>query len=204
VKLSCISISIGLAVLALTLSVAPASAHEFHSEAVFVFKVLSTREQTFTFGSSGHITCTKLELEPTTTATKATKLTLAIDKYEKCTYSHGTEAAEEVGSGCSYVLKSALLNESQPHDFIEGTLALECSKELSFKTPNCTIGIPGGQSPLSAYTWVDEDTEVGHYESEVTFNLNSITYTIAGTGCGSSGANGTYKGSVELTKFIVE
>jgi hypothetical protein len=196
--------SIVSAVLALTLSVAVASADEFHSEAVFTFKVISKREQKFEFGSSGNITCVKLELEPSTTSTKASKLTLAIDKYSECKYTHGSETAEEVGSGCSYVLKSARLKELHPNFFTEGTLALECSKELSFQTPNCTIKIPGGQSALSEFTWLNENTVAGEFESEVEFKLNSITYSIAGTGCGASGSNGKYKGSVELTKFIVD
>jgi hypothetical protein len=209
-KLPRISISIVSVVIALTLSAASAGAFEFHNEARFVTIDPTSYTQTFDVGSSNHVACKKLELEPQTATEKTTKLTLAIVKYGECKYTHsGTAEAATVeagGSGCAYALKSLHLKEVPPSGFTEGELLFECptASEIRFTTSKCVVGIAGGQGPLLEYTWENLDITAGHYMSEADFRLKAIEYVISGTGCGSSGSNGEYVGAVVLSEIIVE
>jgi hypothetical protein len=182
----------------------PAVAHEFFGDSPFRLAGLSNVAQEFQLGSSDSLKCEKLEVEYSP-ASHSTQLALAIVKYEECKYTHsGTVESVGVGvNGCEYLLKSTSLIETSANNFDEGTLGIECSAVLAFETAHCGIQFPA-QSPLSEFRWKNTNTASGLYASELFFRLSHITYKIIGTGCGSSGTNGEYHGTVELGGVIVK
>jgi hypothetical protein len=103
---------------------------------------------------------------------------------------------------CLVVLRSEALGELFTNEFNEGFVSVEC--ELHFKaTSGCEAVIKDSTGPLHEFEWRDKDITYGSYESLLIFRLEKLEYTV-GAGCGSSGTNGEYDGSISLDGVIVK
>jgi hypothetical protein len=201
------SAAITAALCSLAISVAPALGYEFHGDRTTMVTAVSHTTQIFQLGASDWVECTELEAKFTPELTGSPKLKLKLTyPPSTCVYNHPSESqiVSETHENCPVALKSTALKKAFGKEFDEGLLSLECN--LRFKTrAGCEIAIKEHITPLlSEFEWRDEDTVSGDYESHLLFRLEKMEYTVTGLGCGSSGTNGEYNGSIFLDGVIVE
>lgn len=168
-----------VAVLALALGASAAVAAEFHDEGAAAYpdplSASAVTNQVFEAGF-GTITCTKLELENTKGAEKATEQA-AIVKYSSC--SVPLETVEEPITAHYTFLSNEKVMITSPVIFkLKGLLT-------------CTIEVTSGQE-LPGVKYVNSGNDLNLEASVEKINTN-----ISG-GCGSSGATGVYKGTSQV------
>ncbi|HEV3048379.1 MAG TPA: hypothetical protein VGY13_13585 [Solirubrobacteraceae bacterium] len=180
------------------LALAPqALAHEFDGSTASA-QTAHSASMEFIIGA-GAVKCRNTEVEYTPSVGLFPKLTITIIKLEKCKLNGG-----EVGAGpngCQFELSSSGLIEPNPGFFQDGSLGFKCSSALGLETTHCGITI-GSQTPLSLYEW-ENLPAASPSEGELTFRLSGIRYTVTGTGCGTSGSNGEYRGAIVLPHVII-
>jgi hypothetical protein len=195
----------------LALSVTPALGfHEFLGDRTSSETATSNTTQTFQLGPEDWVECAKFEIKYTPEIKLSSKLKVKLANYTTCVYNHPSESliVQKSSTLCNTVtLKSSALKETFTNEFAEGLASQECN--LQFETTSCIVEIkePAPQRLLTEFQWRNKDTIVGHYESLLLFRLEGMEYTIKtikGTGCGSSGTNGEYNGSIPLDGEIIK
>jgi hypothetical protein len=188
------------ALCSLAISVAPALGLEFESEATFS-ETPSSTAQVIQLGTSGWVECFKMTMTASPALGASTKLKAKLEKYTTCSYNHNEKGEPVTVSNCLIVLESADLVELSEEEFAEGHAKLNCNLKITHIVGVCEIKIEEPTTALPEYAWTNINATLGHYESLIQFRLEKLKYTITGTGCGSSGINGEYEGSIPI-KYV--
>jgi hypothetical protein len=202
-----VSATVTAALCSLAISVAPALGQlsEFESESSSASEAPSTTAQVFRVGSSGWVECLKIKVKASPVFGPQTTLKVKLKSYTSCSYSHGmtSKPITNVPPECPIVLESNVLEEIGVNEFAEGLAKFHCNLKFITAGP-CEIVIDETTTgAVPEFAWTNTNTTTGHYESLLKFRLEKLEYTITGTGCGSSGTNGEYVGSVPVEHVIV-
>lgn len=196
-----VALSVVIGLCSLTIPAAPTLGFEFESETSSPSTTTSSTAQVIQLGASGWVECLKMEMTASPTAGALTKLKVKLEKYTTCSYSHNMKSEIVTVSNCLAVVESAALVELSEVEFAEGRAKLNC--KIKIEHPGgCLITIEEPTTALPEYAWEDINSTAGHWESLIKFRLENLKYTIS-SGCGTSGTNGEYLGSVPIDHVTI-
>jgi hypothetical protein len=164
-------------------SVASASAAEFHSKAAPT-TITGVQKASHVFTTNaGKVTCTTAKFTGTQSVVTSATVTLT-PTYENCT-AFGFVGITIDTNGCKYNFNA------------NGSTKVECptGKAIEVTVPFCTTSV-GSQTLSSGMSFATEGTEAAHNRKILaTTNISGITYNE----CGTVRTNGTYTGTTTVT-----
>jgi hypothetical protein len=199
-----VSAAVTAALCSLAISVAPAFGQdsEFASESATVTTTTSSTAQIIRLGTSGWVECPEITMKSSPTLGASTTLKLKIETYTGCVYNHNLKSEPTTPeTKCPIVLESADLEELFANEFAEGLAKFHCTLKIT-GIGGCKIAIEEPTTALPEYAWTNTDTTSGHYKSLLKLRLEKLQYSFS-SGCGSSGTNGEWNGSIPIEHVIV-
>ncbi len=192
------------ALCSLAISAGPAFGHEFDGE---TSSPTTTKTAQIIQLGSNWVECDELETTASPASGLSSRLKIKWEKFTGCSYNYGLAGHPviEIHKKCSVELTSTNLAEVFTNEFDEGRAKPECIFQIV--TAKCKIVISEPTAFLPEFEWRNTDLTSGHFESLLIFRLEKLSYTITeaeGAGCGSSGTNGEYDGSMPIKGVIVK